>query len=738
MTNLHSLMMVKKEGRKTVLFNRGYHAFTEVTHILPSFNVDIVSLGKRIVVDECWQVADRQSTGFFFVADPAAAVGPESIITSQNRMYIILDKEGNQVSEIPAASFTTPAAGLHFTETFNYSLIDPVDTLIQFDPDSQRFFAAQLFWYDWGMDTNVRIESGPNAGTTFAARVSVRYFGGQGNFSLSGEVVAVEPITAEPAITNGNALVGKIALIATDDFGLKDNLLFPSSTKVARAIAAGAIAVILYDNRDNAWPSQIDVFASGTVGDLAVVVSNVAASAIVNHDVTIYKNSPRTEDVRSVVSLAVSKNSNPQSVDDFYRYVIGGAIDDPDAVYPAIFPDYEKLSMSKDLVFIQSQDFDTVDGVFPRNNIISRTIALRKDYLINGGYPEYPNVIKKPQLALDLSQTNVLNLANEFEENTIPRYLETPIGSVIRGGVCAPGQDPDPHTAYFVTVPFNRSNTTPGEDILRLTKVTSSGGGAPSVVTMNRTIPSQDWTLPEYPSQGLFQTIVGPVQLRLRTIESFMYRCAQQCMSLWCTSNQINNRISSVHWYEFDLSAPGTFSIRQQGVIPTPSGVSAAYGAIDVNAVGEVMLAATLFGPNYNARIFHYARSPSDPLGTMSTIDPVESYKSPAPYYQNGPGPVNGEHLSRFNDFTSMDVDAHGSFYYYTECFMETSNSIVNLNAQGWFTCLFKSHIETITTPMPNIPQCTVPQGQEKKRQRELLLAAGTLENGNSKKPQSV
>ncbi len=92
---------------------------------------------------------------------------------------------------------------------------------------------------------------------------------GPGTYSRAGDVVLANPVGACAALTNGNALAGKIALV--------DRGICSFAVKVKYAQDAGAIAVVVADNQEGAPTGMSGTDASITIPSVRIAKADGAA-----------------------------------------------------------------------------------------------------------------------------------------------------------------------------------------------------------------------------------------------------------------------------------------------------------------------------------------------------------------------------------------------------------------------------------------------------------------------------
>jgi len=123
----------------------------------------------------------------------------------------------------------------------------------------------QMYLFDGNGIAKLTVGPGPTAGEMTVAAASF----GPKAFTLTGDVVVGAPLDACVALTNADAVVGKIALV--------DRGTCPFADKVKNAQAAGAIGVLVANNSPTGLPGMGGADAAVTIPSFGISQANGAA-----------------------------------------------------------------------------------------------------------------------------------------------------------------------------------------------------------------------------------------------------------------------------------------------------------------------------------------------------------------------------------------------------------------------------------------------------------------------------
>ncbi len=322
--------------------------------------------------------------------------------------------------------------------------------------------------------------------------------------------------------------------------------------------------------------------------------------------------------------LAVSKDSSPKSINDFYQY---------DWVSPrmAIFSlDYPKMAIDKDAVYItyQELDMDTFNidfglVVFEKQSLINGTSPYNMtpiflDYILGGNdnvFTEnfiFPSQPHKSSCGVE----KVLLIANCFEEKGVPLVT----GDKLR--------------IYYVK----------------------------NVLT-NPTLESFDVNVPLYSSDYLNATIPQPPPtsnpdnqsiIGVETIANINTGLIRN-KSLWtmhCIIIEDERKLA--RWYEIDISnyLSNVATLKQSGTIDPGNRVqTGSMPSIAVDKCGNAAFNLNLIGETQYPAIGYTTRLKNDPPGTVRM--PIQRAADPNLYYQIDVG--SGR--NRYGDYTRIVVD---------------------------------------------------------------------------------
>ena len=131
-----------------------------------------------------------------------------------------------------------------------------------------------------------------------------------------------------------------------------------------------------------------------------------------------------------------------------------------------------------------------------------------------------------------------------------------------------------------------------------------------------------------------------------------------------CQTVNAGSGRAGMRWYEFRNTGSG-WSIYQQGTYAPNDGLYRWMGSIAINADGDIALGYSVSGSSMTPEIRFTGRRDGDPLNTMTVTEET--------IYSSG-GVQNGG-LSRWGDYTSMNVDPDGHTFWYANEYIPTSGS---------------------------------------------------------------
>ncbi len=298
----------------------------------------------------------------------------------------------------------------------------------------------------------------------------------------------------------------------------------------------------------------------------------------------------------SNVFLAVSTDATPTDGDDWHKYKID--FTDFSIGSGAHFPDYPKMSVDGDAVWISANYFPIASG----SGVYAGITAISKAELLSGGPA---NIVYDEKF-------------NAFSVFPVQHY-----------GDDAPGQ-------YFV-----ESTTGSGSSL------------TVHVVTNVLTAPTRSTTTVAVPS---FQTPINVPQLgsssTADSIDSRIMTGVYRDGSIWVSHGirdpGIGDGENVARWYEIasnDFGGVGVPSLLQSGNVDPGPGIHAWMPSISVDASGNMAIGFAVGGPNQYYGAGYTGRLETDPVGT--TILPVGSLREgEAPYTQ-----------FRWGDYTGISID---------------------------------------------------------------------------------
>ena len=293
--------------------------------------------------------------------------------------------------------------------------------------------------------------------------------------------------------------------------------------------------------------------------------------------------------------LAVSKDSTPTSGDDWYKYKLDFTDSTLGLGTGAHFPDYEKVAVSSDAVWISGNYFPIDAG----SGVYAGLTAIDKASVLAGGP------------------------ANILYDEKFSGFSVFPIQSY--------GSAP---TQYFVESPWYGGNSLTIHEISDLL-------GTPTRTTTTLAVPAFD-TPTVVPGLGGSQA---------DAIDARVLTGVWRDGSIWTAHSirdpAIGDGENVVRWYEIDSTGfpGGSATLLQAGNVDPGPGVHAWMPGINVDAAGNMAVgfavggAAMYYGAGYTGRLA------SDPAGT--TVLPVSTLHDGEAYYGS----------FRWGDYSAVSID---------------------------------------------------------------------------------
>lgn len=440
------------------------------------------------------------------------------------------------------------------------------DIYVTYDSISDRFFASVFFVNQCAQGINV---SAPLslAGTQCMGTATF----GAVNYSI-GDTAVVNSIPQNGCtpFTNAAAVNGTIVLIQ------RGGCTFV--VKAANAYAAGAIAMITYNNVGTIEIQRMGgsstvpipcVSVGQTLGNAMYAASPGLSLSLTDINITATSN--------TLFSVVVSTNSAPSSDADFYAFPTFTT-----PLWTNVIGDFPKHTVTADAFFLATNDFDAnIDyigahiGAFDKANMLSGTSV---DFLWEEVFPQQPFLM--------------------------PAQQRMPIG-----GFNQP--------AYFVGM----SIPLPGESeylMSAMSVFSATYDGMTSLTPVRVPI-----TPVEFPSGDFFPPAMRqppPAPLGLESLGGFSTAVVSKG-SLWCTlTHNVSTVRTTVRWMEMDISTTwsnGDITLVQEGDINQSPDLDVAFPAIDIDRDGNMMIAFTVSGPNQFPSIGYTGRLASDEKGAL-------------------------------------------------------------------------------------------------------------------------
>jgi hypothetical protein len=311
----------------------------------------------------------------------------------------------------------------------------------------------------------------------------------------------------------------------------------------------------------------------------------------------------------SRIYLAVSTSSSPTATVDWWKYIIDRT-GTHTTTGVATFPDYPKLGVAEDAVYITGNDFAIAGpGGFSHVSLFAIEKAplttggpanIVYDEVITGAFSIHPVVVFGPTSAMFFVAADVGG-GNELRVHTLTDVLNLPSRSVTSVSV----------SNYF--------------------------------------------TPPDVPQPGATSPPLDSVDAR---IMSGVVRDG----SLWTAHAIEDPAVDSetvVRWYELDVSSsPGSSpTVFQSGNVDPGPGLHSWMSHVNVDALGNMAIGFSVAGPSQFASIGYAFRLASDAPGTTR---PVQIVRSGEGIYSL----LDGGGRNRWGDYTGLAIDPDGSTFW--------------------------------------------------------------------------
>lgn len=326
--------------------------------------------------------------------------------------------------------------------------------------------------------------------------------------------------------------------------------------------------------------------------------------------------------------LAVSKDSSPQSVNDFYQYTW---LSETQAFASLDFP---KMAIDKEAVYITYQELP-IENFPPILDIYYPIIAFAKQTLIDGSSPYemtpifFDRVVGKSGFISD--PTEFLFPAQPHKSCGVEKVLFIAQQDEFIGPVTLSG-----NTLRVYNV----------RNVLTSPVLESWDVDVPKFTcnfTLKFTQPPPTSNPDDQPIIGISgNTKIGDATIRGK--------------SLWAIHNVLSESdLRLARWYEIDISnllQSGVATLKQTGTIDPGNGVETGnHPSIQVDKCGNAAFNLNLIGKTQYPAIGYTTRLKNDPPGTVRM--PIQRAADPNLYYQaDGGGPSN-----RYGDYTRIVVD---------------------------------------------------------------------------------
>lgn len=306
--------------------------------------------------------------------------------------------------------------------------------------------------------------------------------------------------------------------------------------------------------------------------------------------------------VESNVFLAVSKDSTPTGGDDWYKYKIDFTDSTPGLGTGAHFPDYPKIGVNQDAIFISANYFpiDSGDGVY------AGITAISKDSLLSGGAAE---IVYR-------------EMFNGFSVYPLIQYG-------------------DADAQYFVEAPWYGGNSL---TIHAVRDVLTNPTRTTSTVSVSAFSSPID-----VPQLGTFAT--------LDSIDARVMSGVWRDGSIWATHGIVDPSLldgeNVARWYEIDTTGVSPTLVQSGNIDPGP-GVHAWMPSINVDQSGNMGIGFSISGTGRFGGAGFTGRLAGDALGT--TVLPISDLAL-------GEGPHT---TGRWGDYSGMAIDPSDETTFWT------------------------------------------------------------------------
>jgi hypothetical protein len=524
-----------------------------------------------------------------------------------------------------------------------FSQITGGDGYVTYDAGSNRFFATTFNTLTCGLGLN--ITAPPSlASIQCLAQAS---FGAVG-YSVSGPVLESVPANGCAPFTNAAAVAGKVVLIKRG--------LCPFTVKALNAQAAGAIAMMVYNN-----VGTLEITSMGGVAPSVTIpcfsISQSLGNSLVAASPTVAVSATDVNISASVTTLfmvAVSKDSAPSSNADFHQF--------PTFTTPgwnSTFGDFPHHAVNSDTLFISTQDFTATEEF-----IGAHIGAFDKAALMSGTSVDF---LWEEQLAGQayLMPAETRMPSTEFNQPTyfVGPELSLPVNNLHVFWATHDGMN----SLSPVSVPVNPMSQPYYE--------------LPPVL---RQPPSA--TLGIEASSGISTAVVSKG-------------------SLWCA---ISHNASQVHtvvrWVEMDVSTTwsnGQIKLVQQGDINQGPDLDVSYPHLDVDRDGNMLITLTVVSHTQFASIAFTGRLATDEKGAV---------RYPLNVWAHGNFSFQGvpEGRNRWGDYAGgvFDPVDRETFWMFSQLPDPLGTFDENGSAKQWNTAIGTAYIDARGPCPPAVNTC--------------------------------
>ena len=611
-------------------------------------------------------------------SDTNSAVGLERVVSAVNLLVAINDKRTGERKSICTTQ-----------DFFDISLKlagNTSDPVVTYDEFSERFICVMWETVNLTISGELTITDPGGISGNYPGSRSVR-------FPVFDTLVfpIEKTIPADASTILANDLTGKIALIESNSFQNAGSV-----TKVGNAATAGAAAAIIYNTE-----GEFIYSISGNAAIPSISISQSAGQLILDNilnPVTASMRSLPPDEVGlngySVMHIAVSKTSTPNSKDDFFIYTLGKE----GGVYARIGADFPKIGVDDVALYFSTNSFH-----YPRSPDFLRSsqiVAIEKAPLLDGSSPtNITDILLNDQILTNPNDPITLG-SNMICAFRLPSLLRPPKTDV-------------PQVTFFVkpVVPNLLSITLPASgssvEVTMITNILT----APVIQTV--IVQVEPWTCKNLFAGARSFNNTAPQPKRhpddpdynLDLIPVIMnYRVIFYKDSLWCTHTvqpTDGSEIYEVRWYEIDVSNalnPGIdlqdrITLKQQGTVKAGGNTNAFYSSIDVDRDGNMGLGLNISGDDQPITMAHTGRLCNDPSGTVRYPLQTNFEGTEYPYRDfswTGSNFSKRDGSSRWNDYTSTVLDpSDGKTFWFSSSYSNmTEADFISRNGGIWNTGL--------------------------------------------------